>query len=112
MFLASNQHDCHRRFIIKLNDIWKYSDTHNELFESFMAAKMIQICKLLEIDVPVDRDAFTRLMSNISETIMQGIDELVAMRPYQPGTDDPALSVDDKATSSAGEMPEMTVRMM
>lgn len=110
MFLSGNRSDNGKRFIIKMDDIWKYSDTHNPMFEDFMANKMIQVCKLLDIDMPVDKDAFVRLMSNVSETIMQGIDDLVASKPYQEGVDDPALSIDD--TSAADEAPEMKVRMM
>jgi hypothetical protein len=94
MILRSAGRDNKKRFVIKLDDIWKYSDTHNPLFEDFMANKVIQICMLFEIDVPKDKRAFVQLMASVSDTIMGGIDELVSLKPYQEGVSDPNSVVD------------------
>lgn len=94
MILRSAGRDNKKRFVIKLDDIWKYSDTHNPLFENFMANKVVQICVLFEIDVPKDKLAFVQLMASVSDTIMGGIDELVSLRPYQEGVSDPNSVVD------------------
>ena len=60
-----------RRFTIKLNDLWKYSETHNELFESFIANKVIQICQLFNIDVPKGEAMFAQMMASIAATILR-----------------------------------------
>lgn len=94
MILRPAQKDNRKRFVIKLEDLWKYSDTHNEHFESFIANKLLQILMLFEIDVPKRDREFVHVMSSVSEVIMDGIDELVSMPPYQEGTVDPASVVD------------------
>lgn len=101
--------DNKNRFVIKLDDIWKYSDTHNELFESFFANKVIQICMLVGVDIPKGEKAFVQLMSSISDTIMEGIDELVKMPPYVSGKDDPDMVIDNSGgnmmTPGVGDAP-------
>jgi hypothetical protein len=101
--------DNKKRFIIKLEDLWKYSDTHNELFESFIANKVIQICALFEITVPKGEKAFAQLMASIATTIMDGIDDLVKMPPYRAGHDDPETVID---MPQASDMPDIKVGMM
>jgi len=109
MILRPAGWDNRKRFIIKLEDLWKYSDTHNELFDSFMANKVIQICGLFGIQAPKGEDAFARLMASIATTIMDGIDDLVKMPPYREGIDDPVLVIDRPKTS---DMPDLKVGMM
>jgi hypothetical protein len=94
MILKSAGRDNGKRFIIKLDDLWKYSDTHNELFESFIANKVIQICGLFDITVPKGEHAFVQLMASIATTIMDGIDDLVKMSPFRAGHDDPDTVID------------------
>lgn len=109
MILGSGGRDNRRRFIIKLEDLWKYSDSHNELFESFIANKVIQICGLFCIPVPKGRRAFVQMTAAIAKTIMDGIDDLVKMPPYQAGHDDPETVIDMQKTS---DMPDIKVGMM
>lgn len=81
MVLKSAGRDNKKRAIITLADMWKYSDSHNEQFESFMANRMIQFCRLFEIQVPTRKQQFAQMMASMSDTIMTGIDELVKMPP-------------------------------
>jgi len=81
LFLAPVIRDNGNRFIIKLDDIWKYSEDHNEHFEMFMAAQVAKICTLFGIQISEDRHFFIQQMSRIADVIMEGIDELVAMQP-------------------------------
>ena len=46
MILNPAGRDNRKRFMIKLNDLWKYSDTHNDEFGWFITGKVLQICKL------------------------------------------------------------------
>jgi hypothetical protein len=101
--------DNKKRFIIKLEDLWKYSDTHNEMFESFIANKVIQICALFEITVPKGEKAFAQMMASMAGTIMDGIDDLVKMPPYRAGHDDPDTVIDMPQPS---DMPDIRVGMM
>jgi hypothetical protein len=109
MILNKAQRDNGKRFIIKLDDLWKYSDTHNELFESFIANKVMQICGLFDIIVPKGEHAFAQLMASIATTIMDGIDDLVKMPPFRAGHDDPKMVID---TQPASDMPNIKVGMM
>jgi hypothetical protein len=109
MVLRPAMRDNKKRFIIKLEDLWKYSDRHNELFESFIANKVIQICGLFEFPVPKGADLFTQVMVSIATVIMDGIDELVKMPPYQEGHDDPGIVID---MQRASDMPDIKVGMM
>ena len=100
------------RWFIKLDDLWKYSDTHNEHFDSFIINKIIKLCtaeKSYHIPVPKGEALFAQFMSSISGTIMDGIDELVKMPPYREGIDDPDLVIDKK---KASDMPDIKVGMM
>jgi hypothetical protein len=109
MVLRPAMRDNRRRFIIKLDDLWKYSEMHNEHFESFIANKIIQICGLFDITVPKGEHAFAQVMVSISTVIMDGIDDLVKMAPYQTGHDDPDMVVDRQ---QPGDMPDIRVGMM
>ena len=109
MILRPAGRDNRKRFIIKLGDLWKYSDTHNELFESFIANKVIQICGLFDIQVPKGKHAFAQVMVSIATTIMDGIDDLVKMPPYQAGHDDPDPVID---MPQASDRPDIKVGMM
>jgi len=109
MILKPVSRDQGNRFIIKLDDLWKYSDTHNELFESFIANKVIQICRLFDITVPKGEHAFAQMMVSITTTIMDGIDDLVKMAPFREGHDDPASVIDPVMQS---QIPDITVGMM
>lgn len=110
MILRPAGRDNRNRFIIKLNDIWKYSEDHNELFESFMINRVIQLCGMFGITVPKGEVAFAQLMSSIATVIMEGIDDLVKMAPYQEGHDDPGSMID--MPQQAGDMPDIHVRML
>jgi len=109
MILKSAGSDNRKRFIIKLDDLWKYSDTHNDQFDSFIANKVIQICGLFGITVPKGKRAFVRLMASMATTIMDGINDLVKMPPYQEGIDDPNMVIDMQPES---DMPDIKVGMM
>ena len=109
MVLRPAMRDNKKRFIIKLDDLWKYSDTHNELFEDFMANKVMQICLLLEITMPTRPRQFAQMMASITDTIMDGIDDLVKMPPYREGHDDPDTVID---RPQASDMPDIQVRLM
>ena len=109
MILRPAVRDNKKRFIIKLDDLWKYSDTHNELFESFIANKVIQICGLFDIPVSKGERAFAQMMASIATTIMDGIDDLVKMPPYQEGHDDPDTVID---MQQASDRPDIRVGMM
>ena len=109
MILRPARRDNKNRFIIKLDDLWKYSDTHNEQFDSFIANKVIQICMLFDIEIPIGEHGFTHLMATIAATIMDGIDDLVKMPPYQEGHDDPKMVID---MQPAGDRPDIKVGMI
>ena len=109
MILRPAGRDNRKRFMIKLDDLWKYSDTHNELFESFIANKVIQICGLFDIPVSKGERAFAQMMASIATTIMDGIDDLVKMPPYQEGHDDPDTVID---MQPASDRPDIRVGMM
>lgn len=109
MVLIPAMRDNRKRFIIKLDDLWKYSDTHNELFESFLANKVMQICGLFDIAVPKGEHAFAQAMASISTVIMDGIDDLVKMPPYREGHNDPDTVIDRQQPS---DMPDVRVGMM
>ena len=84
MVLKPARRDNKKRFIIALNDLWKYSDTHNVEFENFMANRVVQLCMLFGIDVPTRKREFAQVMASIADTIMGGIDEMVKMPPQVP----------------------------
>ncbi len=109
MVLRPAMRDNRKRFIIKLDDLWKYSEMHNEHFESFIANKIIQICGLFDITVPKGEHAFAQVMVSISTVIMDGIDDLVKMAPYQTGHNDPDTVIDRQ---QPGDMPDISVGMM
>ena len=109
MVLRPTGRDNRNRFIIKLDDLWKYSDTHNEQFDSFIANKVIQICMLFDIELPKGKHGFTQLMAAIAATIMNGIDDLVKMPPYREGHDDLDTVIDAR---TADETPNVKVGMM
>lgn len=109
IILRPAMRDNKKRFIIKLDDLWKYSDTHNELFESFIANKVIQICGLFDIPVSKGERTFAQMMASITATIMDGIDDLVKMPPFRAGHDDPNTVID---MQSASDRPDIKVGMM
>jgi len=76
--------DNRKRFVVPLNTVWKYSEDHNEQFESFLANRVMQLCQLFDIQIPKGKKQFTQLMSHISQVIMEGIDDLVKMAPAEP----------------------------
>ena len=84
MVLRPARKDNKKRFIISLDDLWKYSDTHNVEFENFMANRVVQLCGLFGIDVPRHKREFVQVMASISDTIMSGIDEMIKMPPQTP----------------------------
>ena len=109
MILNGAQRDNKKRFIITLDDLWKYSDTHNDEFGGFITGKVLQICKLFDIEVPTRKRQFVQVMSSITDTIMDGIDDLVKMPPYQAGHDDPDTVID---MQQASDRPDIRVGMM
>jgi hypothetical protein len=109
MILKPAGRDNRKRFIIKLDDLWKYSDTHNDEFGGFITGKVLQICKMFDIEVPTRKRQFVQVMSSITDTIMDGIDDLVKMPPYQAGHDDPDTVID---MQPASDRPDIKVGMM
>lgn len=89
MILKPAHKDNRKRFVIGLDDLWKYSDTHNVEFAGFITGRVMQICQLFEIDVPTRKQRFVQLMTSISDTIMDGIDALIKMPPYREGLVEP-----------------------
>jgi hypothetical protein len=113
MVLKPGVRDNGKRFIIKIDDLWKYSDTHNPQFEEFIVNKVVQLCQLFEINVPKGEVLFVQLMASIADTIMAGIDEVVKMTPYREGHDDPNTVLGRPEPLKEGEEPpELRVRMM
>lgn len=107
MIIRPAGRDNRKRFIIKLDDLWKYSDTHNVQFMGFMTARVMQLCQLFEIDVPTREQQFVQLMTSISDTIMSGIDDLVKMKPFRKEDVDPSTVVDKQyevADEAAGSL--------
>ena len=84
MILAPAMRDNRKRYVIGLNEIWKYSEDHNPQFENFLANRCLQLCQLFNIDVPQSKHTFVQLMSKIEQVIMEGIDDLVKMPPNTP----------------------------
>ena len=109
MILNGAQRDNKKRFIITLDDLWKYSDTHNDEFGGFITGKVLQICKLFDIEVPTRKRQFVQVMSSITDTIMDGIDDLVKMPPFRAGYDDPNTVIDRQPAS---DRPDIKVGMM
>ena len=109
MILNGAQRDNKKRFIITLDDLWKYSDTHNDEFGGFITGKVLQICKLFDIEVPARKRQFVQVMSSITDTIMDGIDDLVKMAPFRAGYDDPNTVID---MQPASDRPDIKVGMM
>ena len=109
MILNGAQRDNKKRFIITLDDLWKYSDTHNDEFGGFITGKVLQICKLFDIEVPTRKRQFVQVMSSITDTIMDGIDDLVKMPPFREGHDDSNTVID---IQPASDMPDIKVGMM
>lgn len=97
--------DNKKRFIISLDDLWKYSDSHNEHFESFMANRVMQLCMLFGIDVPTDKREFVRLMTSVADMIMSSIDEMVKMPPQMPGQENSIDYVDKGADAESSDSP-------
>ena len=104
MILNGAQRDNKKRFIITLDDLWKYSDTHNDEFGGFITGKVLQICKLFDIEVPTRKRTFAQMMASIATTIMDGIDGLVKMPPFQAGHDDPDTVIDMQHTSDRADI--------
>lgn len=109
MILNGAQRDNKKRFIITLDDLWKYSDTHNDEFGGFITGKVLQICKLFDIEVPPRKRQFVQVISSITDTIMDGIDDLVKMPPFRAGYDDPNTVID---MQPASDRPDIKVGMM
>jgi hypothetical protein len=109
MILNGAQRDNKKRFIITLDDLWKYSDTHNDEFGGFITGKVLQICKLFDIEVPTRKRQFVQVMSSITDTIMDGIDDLVKMPPFRAWYDDPDTVID---MQPASDRPDIKVGMM
>ena len=109
MILRPAVRDNRKRFIIKLDDLWKYSDTHNDEFGGFITGKVLQICKLFDIEVPTRKRQFVQVMSSITDTIMDGIDDLVKMPPFRAGHDDPNTVIDMQPVS---DMPDIRIGLM
>ena len=87
MVLKPARRDNKQRFVISLDDLWKYSDSHNVEFENFMVNRVVQLCMLFGIDVPRDKRVFAQVMASVADTIMSGIDEMVKMPPQAPGAE-------------------------
>lgn len=81
LFLAPVVRDNGKRFIIKLNDVWKYSEDHNDRYESFLANRVLQLCMLFDIQIPKGKKLFVQAMSGIATVIMEGIDDLIKLKP-------------------------------
>ena len=62
--------------------LWEYSEKHNpEGFLELLTSKAIYLCQLFCIEVPKKKRQFTQMMISISDTITNGIDDLVKTPP-------------------------------
>lgn len=62
--------------------LWEYSEKHNpEGFLQVMTQKTLYLCRLFEIEVPTRKRQFIQMMMSISDTITNGIDDLVKQAP-------------------------------
>jgi hypothetical protein len=107
LFLGPVVRDNRKRFIIKMDDAWKYSEDHNDHFESFLANRALQLWRLFDIQVPKGKKQFVQLMSHISSVIMEGIDDLVKMLPRDEGTVEKIAPIYDVEAPKAINMEDM-----
>ena len=78
-----------RAFIPLDENLWKYSETHNrENFLEYMTLKALYLCKLFGIDVPTRKQQFVQMMMSMSDTITNGIDDLVKQAPIPAATEE------------------------
>jgi hypothetical protein len=74
-----------RHFILLDEHLWIYSETHNPAqFLEVMTAKTQYLCTLFGIEVPTRKREYVRMMTSISDTITNGIDDLVKAPPIAP----------------------------
>jgi hypothetical protein len=67
-----------KSFAIRMDDIWQYSEEHNNAFERFMFSCTIFLCDLFDLGL-----ATPRKMAEIATVIQEGIDDLVKLPPQQ-----------------------------
>ena len=100
------------RSVISLDSLlWKYSDTHNDDFDHYIAGCVKRICERLKIDLPKGHDLLVQLQISIADTIMGGIDELVKMPPFIEGMTDPKLEIEKRIVETEENSPIIRVRM-
>lgn len=84
--IPTARHEKSAGYIIKLDDLWKYSEDHNDHFEEFLAGQTVKILTAMGYDIPQDKRAFVRLMVQVANVIMGGIDDLIKMQPRDEST--------------------------
>jgi len=67
-----------KSFAIRMDDIWQYSEEHNDNFEAYMFACTMFLCELFDLGL-----ATPRKMAEIATVIQEGIDDLVNIPPQQ-----------------------------
>jgi len=80
------RHEKSAGFIIKLDDLWKYSEDHNPHFGEFWPAQTAKILTVLGYQVAQDRHSFVKQMVQLANVIMDGIDDLIKMVPRDEST--------------------------
>jgi len=80
------RHEKSAGYIIKLEDLWKYSEDHNDHFEEFLAGQTAKILTVMGIQISEDRRHFVKQMVQAMNVIMEGIDDLIKMKPRDEST--------------------------
>lgn len=84
--LPTVRHERSAGYIIKLDDIWKYSEDHNDHIEEFLAGQTAKILTVMGYQISEDRRHFVKQMVQAMNVIMEGIDDLVKMAPRDEDT--------------------------
>jgi len=80
------RHEKSAGYVIKLGDLWKYSEDHNDHFEEFLAGQTAKILTVMGIQVAQDKRSFVKQMVQAANVIMEGIDDLLMMKPRDEST--------------------------
>jgi len=80
------RHEKSAGYIVKLEDLWKYSEDHNDHFEEFLAGQTAKILTVMGIQISEDRRHFVKQMVQAMNVIMEGIDDLIKMKPRDEST--------------------------
>jgi len=103
------RHEKSAGYIIKLEDLWKYSEDHNDHFEEFLAGQTAKILTVMGIQISEDRRHFVKQMVQAANVIMEGIDDLLKMKPRDESTVDGIEPVYDHEAPEPLNMEGMSI---